>query len=62
MKYPLSYVAAEHQKKKKLFSVSLASPALQLCAQHRRGAVLAFMQGKEEKKLKGKQWHLLDLE
>lgn len=32
MKYPLSYVAAEH-KKKMLFSASPAGPALQLCEQ-----------------------------
>lgn len=34
MKYPLSYVAAEHKKKKKLLSsASLARPTLQLCEQ-----------------------------
>lgn len=39
MKYPLSYVAAEHQKKKKklLFSVSLASHALPLWDQKTTG-------------------------
>lgn len=52
MKYPLSYVAAEHKKKKKknLFGASLASHALQLCEQNnnRREQFWALLQAKGE--------------
>lgn len=65
MKYPLSYVAAEHKKKKKkklLFSASLASHALQLWEQktEQRGTVLGSRRGTNAKKNKGgKTTHLI---
>ena len=52
MKYPLSYVAAEHQKEKKkqlLFSVSLASHAAPLETRRQQEGVGSGLNGRNSK-------------